>query len=245
MRHLHDELVERYDRFWERCRGPQGLTRRDDGTWRSWDRSFGSLLLPWAPEAEFLDVGCGSGAFLEWIAGRRGSDRCIGVDASPGQIERARRAHPELRWVHEEGSVFLRDHPGRFGGVFCHHVLEHLVDDDHLRDWLAAARDALRPGGFFCCSSHNAANLAAVYTRYRDPTHRRLFTMESLRFLLETTGFENCRLVHMPESRPIRALRDSLQWLAHRLVFLLCGHGDERVFSPHVTMVGFVPGPFR
>lgn len=242
MDRLHEKLVDNYGHFWARCRGAAGVTRRDSGVWSGWEASFGGLLDPIDPPGLVLDIGCGSGAFLEWLAHRQGKASCCGVDASSSQIARALEAHPDLVFHHRDGLDFLRAHPGRFAGIFCHHVLEHLPSEAILDDWLVAARSSLVPGGFFCCSSHNAANLTAMYTRYRDPTHRRLFTRDSLAFVLESSGFAGCRNVQLHETRWLRRLRDSAQWLFHKGFFLLCGQGHEQVFSPHITVVGFSRG---
>lgn len=58
-----------------------------------WSRSAGSVLLDWVhPESglEWIDVGCGSGAFTELIVERCAPASILGIDPSEPQLEYAR-----------------------------------------------------------------------------------------------------------------------------------------------------------
>lgn len=59
-----------------------------------WSQRVGARFLDWmgaAPGLDWLDAGCGNGAFTEIIANRSAPARLIGIDPSAGQIAYARR----------------------------------------------------------------------------------------------------------------------------------------------------------
>lgn len=59
-----------------------------------WSQRVGSRFLDWlgmAPGLDWLDAGCGNGAFTEIIATRAAPARLTGIDPSSGQIAFARR----------------------------------------------------------------------------------------------------------------------------------------------------------
>ncbi|MCA0274240.1 MAG: methyltransferase domain-containing protein [Proteobacteria bacterium] len=59
-----------------------------------WSQRVGSRFLDWlgaAPGLDWLDAGCGNGAFTEIIAARAAPARLTGIDPSSGQIAFARR----------------------------------------------------------------------------------------------------------------------------------------------------------
>jgi ubiquinone/menaquinone biosynthesis C-methylase UbiE len=55
------------------------------------------LLAPFAGAQSALEVGCGTGHFTGWLAGRIG--HVVGVDRAPAMLAEARRHHPTLRLV--------------------------------------------------------------------------------------------------------------------------------------------------
>ena len=116
----------------------------------------------------------------------------VGVDASPTQLEIARRAFPDLEITCSDGLEYLRANPESFDGIFCTDVLEHVPGTVNCIEWVQAARAALRPGGFFVCRCPNGANLTAGFSRYIDLTHERSFTEISILQLLEAGGLRDC-----------------------------------------------------
>lgn len=55
------------------------------------------LLAPFARARSALEVGCGTGHFTHWLAGRL--PRVVGLDRSPAMLAEARRRHPDLPLV--------------------------------------------------------------------------------------------------------------------------------------------------
>lgn len=56
------------------------------------------LLVPFATARSALEIGCGTGHFTQWLAGRLPS--VVGLDRAPAMLAQARRRDPRLRLVH-------------------------------------------------------------------------------------------------------------------------------------------------
>jgi ubiquinone/menaquinone biosynthesis C-methylase UbiE len=96
---------------------------------------------------EFLDVGCGDGEVINYIAKRYGS-RVVGVDIDAGQLELARKKVDSLAYasVIEADATRLPFADGSFDVVVSFGVLQHIPN------WEAALREitrVLRIGGYF------------------------------------------------------------------------------------------------
>src|SRR5579862_7016273 len=61
-----------------------------------WSRSAGEVFLDWlapAKDLDWVDVGCGNGAFTELVVDRCAPRGIVGVDPSPEQLSYARGRH--------------------------------------------------------------------------------------------------------------------------------------------------------
>ena len=140
-------------------------------------------LLP--PGGRVLDVGCGRGLFLALLAER--GYRVRGTELSETT---ARNAYPGVPI--DTGELAPGAYPsGSFDLVTIWHVLEHLRDP---RAALEAAHEALAPGGHLVVAVPNFASAQARFGRadwfHLDlPRHLFHFTPDTLRRLLEDTGF--------------------------------------------------------
>ena len=99
--------------------------------------------------AHLLDLGCGDGTNLSWLAAY--AERLYGSDYNAVRLNRAA--------VRDTGAtLFLSDilnHAGRdqyFDVIFLNHVIEHIPDD---RAALTEARRLLAPGGVFVLGTPN------------------------------------------------------------------------------------------
>ena len=91
---------------------------------------------------DVLDVGCQSGQFRELA--RDQIDRYVGIDIDPGQLERAKAAHPECEFHLCNVDDGMPDFQGEFDTVILCAVIEHLFNQKLVAASLAAA---LKPGG--------------------------------------------------------------------------------------------------
>ncbi len=206
--------------------------------WRQFDLTYGPFLQRVAPGGRVLDLGCGSGFLMYWL-NRQPGIVPVGVDSSPSQVRQIRELLPGLEIEQADGLEYLRTQRESFDGIFCLDVLEHLPATELCYQWLMAARQALRPGGFFFCRVPNAANITAGYSRYIDLTHYRSFTSRSMIQLLEAAGFERHELLSMQEAHLRGKLRHWIEHNYHRVLFRLSLHAPENNFTPFLCAAAF------
>jgi SAM-dependent methyltransferase len=157
-----------------------------------------SRYFPSDQSAEILDLGCGHGAFLHFLA-KAGYTRASGVDTSPEQVRKA----------HELGISNAFCQPGfeyisglqteSLDMVLLFDLLEHL-ERQELFDLLDEVRRVLRPGGTCLIHVPNGEGLFGMRIRFGDLTHVQAFTQNSARQLLTTVGFSQITCF---EERPV------------------------------------------
>lgn len=102
-----------------------------------------SDLLALRPGRQVLEVGCGTGQLTGWLAERVRPGRVVGIDFSPGMLEKARAKglEAELRLAD-----VCRDElgPAQFDLAFCFHSFPHFRDRTRA---LANLAKALKHGG--------------------------------------------------------------------------------------------------
>jgi len=136
-----------------------------------------AFLLPrLRPEAEVLDIGCGSGTITTGLARRAG--RVVGLDMSAEVVDAA-RAHADVCGLSnisfEVGSAYeLPWDDASFDVVYAHQVLQHLSDPVRA---LREARRVLQPGGLVAVrdSDYETMVSAPVFPaieRWRDLYHQ-------------------------------------------------------------------------
>jgi SAM-dependent methyltransferase len=152
-------------------------------TW--WDHKYLPLLEGLDRSATVLEIGCGDGSLLAYLA-RRGFSHAFGIDVSAEQIAlaRARDVHADVADLFH----FLANEPGRFAAVLAVDVLEHLTRDELLR-LAPLLYGALQPGGRVLIQTANGAGLFPGQVIYGDLTHMTIFTPQTLGQLLRPAGF--------------------------------------------------------
>jgi 2-polyprenyl-3-methyl-5-hydroxy-6-metoxy-1,4-benzoquinol methylase len=198
-----------------------------------YEASYGHIVSELAKGSRVLDLGCGIGFLLFWLESTRpGSFYLTGVDVSEPQLALARRYLPSaIALAREEAAMFLEGSARSFNAVFCTDVLEHIETEDELLHLLELVKGSLVPGGIFVCQVPNMANLASTHLRYIDLTHARGFTDLSLLQLLECAGFRECRIVRRRAADITQWIRMTVEHLLHRVIYRICGIGDERHFG--------------
>jgi SAM-dependent methyltransferase len=167
----------------------KGTGKRDAASvW--WDHKYLPLLADLERSAPILEIGCGDGALLAYLA-ERGFLSARGVDISPEQVELARR-RPGVQAECADAFAALADSRSSLAAVIAVDVLEHLTRDELLR--LAQLTcDSLMPGGRLLVQTANGAGLLPGQVIYGDLTHQTVFTPASLAQLLNGAGFGNLR----------------------------------------------------
>ncbi len=187
----------KYVGFEDRFRGPQDeiRARLDD------------YVPLFEGASDLLDLGCGRGEFLDLLRAKQ--VRARGVDVNHEMVEACR----ERGLVADEsgGLEYLRRLPdGSLGGLFAAQVVEHL-EPDYLIQLLSTAYDKLRPGSRIVLETINPACWAAFFQSYiRDISHVRPLHPDTLKFLLEASGFQRIEIRYRapyPETQKLERAR--------------------------------------
>ena len=191
------KILFRYsaDYFWKEYLPSLGVV---DGTFdlTAFDTRHAAVLQMIAAEApgrRLLEVGCGAGFFLK--AAERAGWRVEGIElsAEASRFAVERLALPIRRERAENAPI----EPGSFDVAVMFEVIEHLFDP---RAVLAAIARALTPGGTLVISTPNVDSLSryllgADWAVLSPLEHVYYFNEDSLRRLLEASGFSDVRFV--------------------------------------------------
>lgn len=136
-------------------------------------------VLPYCEHGRGIDVGCGH---------RKSSPQCIGVDLTPGGqrgefgVVRNQVSQADICSSGDDLPMFQ---DGELDFVVARHNLEHYVDViKTLREW----KRVLRPGGTLALVVPDERHVDTIAL---DPTHKHVFTPESLdRYLDAIGGFQ-------------------------------------------------------
>jgi len=143
-------------------------------------------------DARVLDLGCGWGLTLQFLAAR--GARCHGLDPATEAVAYCRQQGLDV----VQGGI---NDLGRFKGqdfdvVLMQNVMEHLKDPETA---VSAVREILRPGGIFVTTVPNdfselqrcaVERLSVRQWWVAPPAHLSYFGRDSLRALLQGTGFD-------------------------------------------------------
>jgi O-antigen chain-terminating methyltransferase len=186
--------------------------------------------------SDVVDLGCGRGELLSLLKSRGVKAR--GVDTNQGMVDRCREQGLEVEQA--DALTFLRRQPdASIGGLVAVQVVEHF-EPGYLIGVLDAAHRAMRPGAPLVLETINPACWMAFFETYiRDPTHVRPLHPETLRYLVQASGFSS---VDVQYRQPVRegdrlahaALGPDGGEAATRLATAVNDHADKlnaRLFS--------------
>jgi SAM-dependent methyltransferase len=183
--------------------------------------------LPRNKQARIVDLGCGHGAFLYFLA-RAGYSQIAGVDTSPEQIALAHRLGIMQAELGNIAEFLARYEDSSLDAVLLIDVIEHLTRQE-LFDLLDAVCRALASGGICLVHVPNAEGLYGMRVRYGDFTHESAFTAKSANQIFRTIGFskveayEDKPVVHGVKSTIRRVLWDGLTLYDRLLLFAETG----------------------
>jgi len=139
-----------------------------------------------ASASDVVDIGCGRGELLELL--RQQGVRARGVDTNDGMVQLCRSRGLDV----EQGDAlgFLERQADRsIGGLTAIQVVEHF-DPAYLLRFLETAYHKMRDGAPLVLETINPACWMAFFETYiRDITHRQPLHPETLRFLVQASGF--------------------------------------------------------
>ena len=117
------------------------------------DAEFG-LIEGYCPNADVLEVGCGTGLILQRAAAH--AKKAVGVDISPGMLEHAKRRGLD---VYEGTATELPFEDESFDLVYSFKVLAHV---EGIAQALEEMKRATRPGGRIVAEFYNRASLRTL-----------------------------------------------------------------------------------
>ncbi|MCP5108277.1 MAG: methyltransferase domain-containing protein, partial [bacterium] len=153
-----------------------------------------------------LDIGCGRGEFLELL--RREGKEAEGIDISLSMLRAAEEKGLKCR--KDDALEYLRQKEDEsLGGIFSAQVIEHL-EPDYLRDVVLECFRVLKKGSPVVLETVNPLSLFALSNIYfLDVTHRKPLHPEYMRYLLESSGFDNVTVSYQGELQEERLMEVS------------------------------------
>lgn len=151
-----------------------------------------------------LDIGCGRGELLDLF--REHGVEARGIDVNDDMVEACRARG--LTAERADALAYLTALPdGSLGGLIAIQVVEHL-EPPYLMRLIETAHHKLAPGAPLVFETINAACWAAFFDSYiRDFTHVRPLHPETLRYLVQASGFTRTEIQFRSEFAPHDRLR--------------------------------------
>lgn len=145
-----------------------------------------------------LDIGCSSGGFLGTLKG--GSWKLHGIEMEATTAEKARAATGAEVFVGDAMDAPFA--PGSFDVITSFDVLEHVY---HPREFLSKVLEWLKPGGIYYVALPNidsweARLLGSYWYGLELPRHTFHFSPRSLRYVMNSLGFEEVEISTPPTS---------------------------------------------
>jgi O-antigen chain-terminating methyltransferase len=136
--------------------------------------------------SDVVDVGCGRGELLTLL--QEQGIRARGVDSNAAMVEMCRAKGFDV--AQDDALTYLRRQPDAgIGGLIAIQVVEHF-SPAYLMRFLEAAFHAMRPGAPLILETLNPACWMAFFETYiRDITHRQPLHPDTLRLLVQASGF--------------------------------------------------------
>jgi SAM-dependent methyltransferase len=149
--------------------------------------------------SQVLDVGCGRGELLGLLRDRGIEARGIDINDEMVATCRARG----LTADRADALAFLSAQPdGSLGGLIAIQVVEHL-EPGYLMRLIDTAYQKLKPGAPLVLETINAACWAAFFDSYiRDFTHARPLHPDTLRYLVQASGFAKVDIRYLSPIAP-------------------------------------------
>jgi len=184
--------------FENRHRGSEAEIQDRQQVYLSYFKNSGSVL----------DIGCGRGEFLELLKGA--GIPAQGVELNPEMVQVAQQKGVEV--IQGDGLEHLRKLPERkLGGIFLSQVIEHL-GPENLRDLVRTAFLKLASGGVLLAETVNPQCLTTFSGAfYVDLSHHNPIHPEAARYLWESVGFRQVKILYVSPYPPEMRLKEMVR----------------------------------
>jgi SAM-dependent methyltransferase len=204
----------------------------------SYYKSIYHKFLPKSLEAPILEIGCGEGLFLGFLAHLKYRNY-LGIDLATEKLEIAQKYHPN-RVLNADAFEYLRHHKNTFRLIFANFVLEHIPKKQTL-EFLKLVHGALEPKGAFIASVPNMDCPLALFARYMDFTHEVGFTLESLIWVFFEAGFKGIE-VHDAAPIPDTFVSRLKYRISRRFLEFICRSIGVRPLKKNISETIFCVG---
>ncbi len=176
VRNHYDNTIDEYDILHGDAQDPEHIVCLD---------MFWRFARPLVPVTSVLDVGCGTGRGLKWIAEREPTVALSGIDPSPEMCKRASRMVPQAKISTGDGaSLAFRD--ASFDVVIATGIMHHIGETKPvLQEMFRVARHAV------IVSDHNDFAMGSRKSRRARVALQSLGLLRPLNYILQ--GFRHRR----------------------------------------------------
>lgn len=184
---IKDRLsVYQYSDFEQRFRGDEETVKE----------KLKRYLPLFSPVDNILDMGCGRGEFIELLL--QEGKKAVGIDVSGSMLNRAAEKGIDGKKI-AALEYLQQESDNSIGGIFSAQVIEHLPPD-YLRDVVRESFRVLKPGGPIVLETVNPLSIFALSNIYfLDVTHQKPLHPEYMRYLLESSGFGDVKIIYADE----------------------------------------------
>ena len=162
------------------------LSPRDLEDYRITYKHYYGNLLPSDLNSRILEIGCGQGAFLYYLASES-YENIEGIDISPEQIKKAKKSGFK-NVICGDALNFLTERHEAYDCVVAIDLIDHFPKQQAF-ELLKAIYHSLRPGGRVVMKALNADGPFAARLRYGDFTHEFALTGSSAQQIMRAAGF--------------------------------------------------------
>lgn len=173
-----------------------------------------------------LDVGCGRGFFLDLL--KEEKITCVGLDVQDQALQICRDNGHDV--IKTDLFKFLEKEQEMFDGIFCSHVIEHMMPDE-LLDFIVKAKGALKKDGTLVLITPNFHDLHVIAERFwLAMDHKRPYPLALLVKILKEHGFELCVAGEDMEQKPNYSIfQYPIYWMRKKIFGDYWGRGDNYV----------------
>jgi 2-polyprenyl-3-methyl-5-hydroxy-6-metoxy-1,4-benzoquinol methylase len=144
-----------------------------------------------------LDIGCGRGEFVRLL--EQSGIKATGIDMDARMVEHCQTQGLDV--IMCDAQTYLNKVPaGELDGIFMDQVIEHLTPHQTV-DILKLCKEKLKPGSFLFVETVNPLSFTSSANFDIDLSHKRRIHPESLKYLLQATGFSDIE-VHFTSAVP-------------------------------------------